>query len=386
MTKARDIADGKFENGTVSQGSSGVTRYSEMWVEDDDHSELTFATPNNKQGRINFSDPDANNQGRFVYDHADNSLAIHTNGSENMVIDSSGNVGIGTGATDPAHPLTVQALSGRRLSVGDAGSAITKMQVTNDAETGYGFFQIKSYDMRFMPNGTEHMRLDSNGRLLISKTTNAEATVGIRFDGSSSGQGRGFFTANNNYLLSLRRNSGNGSMIIFKRDATTVGSISATTSQTNYNTTSDHRLKENVEDMTGAITRVKQLQPRRFSWVVDDLDAANIDGFLAHEAQSVVPEAVTGTHNETRAVTNAVLSADGILLDEDISQADWTANKGDADDDEYPSDSTWTASHTENVYQGIDQAKLVPLLTGALQEAIAKIEALEARVDALENA
>jgi len=93
--------------------------------------------------------------------------------------------------------------------------------------------------------------------------------------------------------------------------------------------------------MTGAITRVKQLAPKRFNFIADA--DTTVDGFLAHEAQAVVPEAVTGTHNEV-------------------------------DDDGNP------------VMQGIDQSKLVPLLTGALQEAIAKIETLEARVAALEGA
>ena len=120
-------------------------------------------------------------------------------------------------------------------------------------------------------------------------------------------------------------------------------------SATSYNTSSDHRLKENAVAMTGAITRVKNLQPKRFNFIADDTDTL-VDGFMAHEAATVVPEAVTGTHNEVDDDGNAV-------------------------------------------YQGIDQSKLVPLLTGALQEAITKIETLEtemtalkARVTALENA
>ena len=91
-----------------------------------------------------------------------------------------------------------------------------------------------------------------------------------------------------------------------------------------------------------AIDRVKALAPKRFNFIADP-DDTTVDGFLAHEAQTVVPEAVHGTHNEVDDDGNAVM-------------------------------------------QGIDQSKLVPLLTGALQEAIAKIEALEARVTALENA
>jgi len=90
--------------------------------------------------------------------------------------------------------------------------------------------------------------------------------------------------------------------------------------------------------MTSAIDRVKALAPKRFNFIVDQ--DTTVDGFIAHEAATVVPEAVTGTHNEV-------------------------------DGDGNP------------VYQGIDKGKLVPLLTGALQEAIAKIETLETEMTAL---
>ena len=109
---------------------------------------------------------------------------------------------------------------------------------------------------------------------------------------------------------------------------------------TQYNTSSDYRLKENVVDISGAITRIKELAPRRFNFISEP--DTTVDGFIAHEAATVVPEAVTGTYNEV-------------------------------DDDGNP------------VYQGIDNGKLVPLLTAALQEAIAKIETLEAAVTALQG-
>ena len=169
-----------------------------------------------------------------------------------------------------------------------------------------------------------------------------------------------------------------------------VGSISVSGSATAFNTSSDYRLKQNVQDMTGAIDRVKQLAPKRFNFIADA--DTTVDGFLAHEAQAIVPEAISGTKDETREVNNAVLSSDGRLLGEDITQAEWTAGKQATEKDGetipaiYPSDSTWSASHTEPVMQGIDQSKLVPLLTAALKESIAKIEALEARVTALEDA
>jgi len=136
-------------------------------------------------------------------------------------------------------------------------------------------------------------------------------------------------------------NIANREAVIFVNPNGQVGSIRTNGSSTSFNTSSDHRLKESVEDMTGAIDRVKQLSPKRFNFITDS--DTTVDGFLAHEAQTVVAEAVTGTHNEV-------------------------------DDDGNP------------VMQGIDQAKIVPLLTGALKEAIAKIEDLETRIATLEGA
>jgi hypothetical protein len=118
-----------------------------------------------------------------------------------------------------------------------------------------------------------------------------------------------------------------------------VGSISTNGSATSYNTSSDYRLKENVVPLTGAITRLNQLPVHRFNFIADP-DTV-VDGFIAHEAAAVVPECVTGEKDE--------VNEDG-----------------------------------DPVYQGIDQSKVVPLLTAALQEAIAMINALEARIAALE--
>jgi hypothetical protein len=113
-----------------------------------------------------------------------------------------------------------------------------------------------------------------------------------------------------------------------------VGTISCTSIATTYATSSDYRIKENVVDMTGAVDRVKQLKPSRFNFTANPSKV--VDGFLAHEAQEVVPESVTG-------VKDALYSNGDPLL------------------------------------QGIDQSKIVPLLTGAIKELIARIEVLEAK-------
>ena len=162
-----------------------------------------------------------------------------------------------------------------------------------------------------------------------------------------------------------------------------VGSITLTSGGLiSYGGTSDYRLKENIADMTGAIDRIKQAQPKQFN-MIDDPNDTTQDGFLAHELETVVPEAVTGTHNEVKTRTNVIRSVDGNYIEEGITEDEWTAGKTNG---VYPTDSTWSASWDEPIYQMADYAKLTPLLTAALQEAITKIETLEAKVTALENA
>jgi len=119
------------------------------------------------------------------------------------------------------------------------------------------------------------------------------------------------------------------------------GSIVLQSSSTSYNTSSDYRLKENIVDMSDATTRLKSLNPKRFNFIAEP--NKTVDGFLAHEVSSIVPEAITGEKDD--------VNEDGSIKP-----------------------------------QGIDQAKLVPVLTKALQEAVDKIEQLEARITTLENA
>jgi len=119
-----------------------------------------------------------------------------------------------------------------------------------------------------------------------------------------------------------------------------VGQIVTSGSSTSFVTSSDYRLKENVIDLTGAADRVQQLGPKRFNFIADA--NTTVDGFLAHEVADIVPEAIVG-------------EKDAVDEDGNIKP------------------------------QSIDQSKLVPLLTAALQEALTKIDALETRIVALET-
>lgn len=176
---------------------------------------------------------------------------------------------------------------------------------------------------------TESMRIDSDGRLLIGASSYGNGL----YDGNS------FKYSTTGGIRISKNTTAASNQVTFHNPNGQVGFINSENNATLYSTSSDYRLKEDIIEMDDSLERLKALKPCNFAWKAD---GSRTDGFIAHEAQEVVPEAVTGTK--------------------------------DAVDDEGNPD-----------YQGIDQSKLVPLLTKALQEAVAKIESLEARVTELES-
>ena len=154
-------------------------------------------------------------------------------------------------------------------------------------------------------------------------------------------------------ITSVRTGTGNEGHVVFQNPNGAVGTIFTNGSGTAYNTSSDYRLKENVVTDWDATTRLKQLKPSRFNFIADA--DKTVDGFLAHEVQDIVPEAITGTKD---AMTAEVLYVEGDELPEGKSIGD-----------------VKTASAPD--YQGIDQAKLVPLLVKTIQELEARITVLE---------
>jgi len=189
-------------------------------------------------------------------------------------------------------------------------------------------------------SSSEKFRVTSQGRVRIKCedmnndpwTSNRGVMIGDTSTGSTFSNGS---------------STGLGNNIIFANGNGLVGKISTSGSTTTYHTSSDYRLKENAVPISDGIARLKTLKPYKFNFKADP--STTLDGFFAHEVSSAVPEAVDGEKDEL--YTEPYLGY----------------KEGD-----------------EKI-QTLDSSKLIPLLTAALQEAITKIETLEAKVAALEG-
>ena len=228
------------------------------------------------------------------------------------------------------------------LIVGDNGSATERgisigatsggsIRWNDGADTGIIEYAHSSDSMRLYTAGSERMRIAGNGQVTIATTAwRNDFYLGMPITTSISGIATQNAASSGTHYAAAFYNSSNS----------TIGTITTTNTATAYNTSSDYRLKENVVEMTGALDRVNQLQPKRFNFIADA--DTTVDGFLAHEVSDIVPEAI---HGEKDAVDD----------------------KGNPE------------------YQGIDQSKLVPLLTKAIQEQQTIIDDLKTRIEALEG-
>jgi len=295
---------------------------------------------------------------------ADSGASVNT-GHDTLVLEESGNSGISilSGTSDDG-----------AICFGDSGNNCI----------GYINYDHSSNFMSFAANNAERMRISSTGKIGINVANTGTAMLKIRIPNAQYGL-ETIPEVNQTYYAAIFRNSSGND----------VGRIESTASATSFVTSSDYRLKENVSYDFDATTRLKQLKPSRFNFI--NTPDTTVDGFLAHEVSSIVPEAISGTKDATETKEKVVVNANGFVIEEGVEESNWTIGKSDvlytAEDKEvidshynvgdiktkaiYPADSTWAASKVFPVYQAIDQAKLVPLLVKTIQELEARITTLE---------
>ena len=276
--------------------------------------------------------------------------------AKRLTIAGNGNVGIGT--TSPAYKLSVA----NNVYVGaQGGSDITLI----GGGSGVGSY----VDVRYA-DGVTNTKLAGNGNNYFCVN---HGNVGV---GTSAPAYKIDTYKSAGDVTRIRTGSTtniNVGMIVFRDgDNNACGQITSnpSTNTTSYNTSSDYRLKENIVPMSASIDRLKELKPYRFNFIKNK--DVTVDGFLAHEAQAVVPESVVGDKDAMKTEEYEVTPAVEATYDEEGNELT-------------PAVEAVMGTREVEDYQGIDQSKLVPLLTSALQEAVAKIEALEQRVTTLEG-
>ena len=211
------------------------------------------------------------------------------------------------------------------ISFGDHNTISGELKIKNSTDITLG--TSSNHPFVLLGNNVAGLKIsNSNGRLERNFGAGSGHTAdGMWFNNSVTATG---------YFVRFWQTSGG-------YGANQIGSITHTAYNTQYNTSSDYRLKENDVKISDGIIRLKQLRPIRFNWKSDS--STTEDGFFAHEAAMVVPEAVTGTKDDVA----------------DSDSPDIGQKAGDP------------------IHQGMDYGKITPLLTAALQEAVAKIEKLE---------
>ena len=332
---------------TNSAGSvTANVDFDDLVVENNTNMGMSFLSPNNTFQQIGFGDVDDNDIGKIIYQHTNDSMQFVVNASERMRITSAGNVGIGE--NDPDSTLTVKGASHTNFQV-KSNSESTKafIQTVQDSDVRIG--SSTNHPVSFYQNGGEVMRISANG-------SGKRFTMGTTSPLNGGGAMASFvFSGAQGVFISTVNQSGGQCMGFVHQQSSVVGSINITSSATQYATSSDYRLKENVDYTWDATTRLKQLKPARFNFIADDTNTL-VDGFLAHEVSSVVPNAVVGTKDAMK---------EEVLYVEDDELPDGK-NVGDVKEAVRPD------------YQHMDHSKLVPLLVKTIQELEARITALEA--------
>jgi len=293
---------------------------------------MTIASLSSGLSNIYFADGTTGSEpyrGFVSYNHSTDYLQFGTSGTERLRLTSDGKLGLGT--SNPGHKLEISTAVDDGIEIIETSSGNAKRVRILNSSTGTIYNAtagVGSGTHQFQIDGGEALRIDGSKRLLVGTSTDSVATAGVHVYNNTNG-GR---------INNIKTGSGLYDSIANYHSGSYVGGLTYSNTATALVTSSDVRLKTNIQDSISAIGIVEQVRVVSHDWVNDDSSVRF--GFVAQELNNVLPEAVR-------------VGDDG----DDIQQ-------------------TW----------GVDYARLVPVLTKALQEAITRIETLEAKVQALKGA
>jgi len=295
------------------------------------------------------------------YNDSNTDAANWATTDEKMRLDSSGNVGIGTAS--PGAKLDINAGGTNKIYIGANTSNANYNAISlnsNNADsarigmTGGGSGDNALYldantNINFRPSGSSTIAVAmlSGGNVLIGATSQAAAARASVQTATDNSRFMGFQSA----------------------AGAEIGYIFNNTTATQYSTSSDYRLKENIAPMIGALAKVAALKPVTYKWKADGSDG---QGFIAHELQEVVPDCVTGDKDATWEQEYEVTPAVPAVVDEDGVEVT-------------PAVEAVKGTRTVPSYQGVDTSFLVATLVASIQELKAIIDAQATRIAALEN-
>jgi hypothetical protein len=267
-----------------------------------------------------------------IFFPAADTIAFAEGGAEVARFDSSGNLGIGT--SSPTAIIHASKSTASDTYFRSTNSLVSSVFGTS-AGGGTFVYNNGAYPLQFYTNDTERARIDSSGNLLIGKTDTSATVGGLilqKYEAAGETAGK----------IQVINRIGTGQYILEGINASggIVGGVVTTSTATSFNTSSDYRLKEDVQPMTGALAKVAALKPVTYKW---KSTGEASEGFIAHELAEVCPDAVSGEKD--------AVDADGNIKP-----------------------------------QGIDTSFLVATLTAAIQELRAIVDSQAARIAALEGA